>query len=452
MVYTVQSGDTLWAIAQRFGVSWQDLLAANPDVSPQGQIYVGQRLTVPEPDQPRGTFQYVVHPGDTFHRIAQRFQISVEALAAANSQVANPAVLRTGQVLYVPRRPDQYFLIQPGDSLYSIGRRFGVSEAQLRAANPGIDPLRLQIGQRLVIPPPEQQNIVIPREDYGYDEMMEDLSRLTGRYPFLAVSSIGESVLGHPIPAVRVGTGSKEVHFNGAFHAHEWIATPLLMKFLEQYSEAYRTNQRIGQFSIPDLYRETTLWIVPMVNPDGVELVQEGIDPAHPYYQTALQANGGSADFRGWAANIRGVDLNSQFPADWERQAARGPRVPAPRNYAGTAPLTEPEARAMADFTRAHDFRLVAAFHAQGEEIYWGFKGLEPAESEHIVTVFSEASGYRPVRYVESAGGYKDWFIQELRRPGFTVELGRGVNPLPMSQFWQIWGDNLGLMLAALDL
>ncbi|MFA6808477.1 MAG: peptidase M14, partial [Eubacteriales bacterium] len=105
---------------------------------------------------------------------------------------------------------------------------------------------------------------------------------------------------------------------------------------------------------------------------------------------------------------------------------------------------------AIANFTKAHNFRLVIAFHTQGEVIYWGYEGLEPPESQNIVKTFSEASGYQPIRYVDSNAGYKDWFIQDWRRPGFTVECGLGKSPLPVSQFWQIWSKNIGILLSGL--
>jgi len=443
--YVVRPGDTLWAIANRLGVSLPQLLAANPQVQNPNLIYVGQRLTVP------GASQYVVQPGDTFYRIAQRHHISVEALAAANPQVENPNIIWPGMVLYIPARPAQQYIVQPGDTLWEIARTFGITVAALQQANPGVDPYRLRIGQRLVIPAANSgQSIVVPREDYGYDEMMADLDRLKQRYPFIGVSSIGRSVLGREIPVVRLGTGPKEVHYNAAIHGEEWITAVLMMKFIEVYARARERGERIGNFDVPALWEQTSLYIVPMVNPDGVEISQEGVARDNPYYDLLIQANGGSTNFRSWAANARGVDLNNQFPADWEREAARGPRSPAPRNYSGTGPLTEPEAIALADFTRAHDFRLVIAWHSMGEEIYWGYEGLEPPESEQITNLFVDITGYRPVRYLQSWAGYKDWFIQDWRRPGFTIEVGRGVNPLPMTQFWPIWSRVIGVMLAGL--
>lgn len=93
----------------------------------------------------------------------------------------------------------------------------------------------------------------------------------------------------------------------------------------------------------------------------------------------------------------------------------------------------------MAAFTREIDPGLVIALHSQGQVIYWGFQGLEPPEAEGIVQRLGRVSRYQPVRYAGSAAGYKDWFIQEYRRPGFTVEVGRGTNPLPLQQFDAIY-------------
>ena len=108
---------------------------------------------------------------------------------------------------------------------------------------------------------------------------------------------------------------------------------------------------------------------------------------------------------------------------------------------------SEPEAIAMADLTKQRDFSRVLAFHTQGRVIYWGFENLEPPESEVLVNEFSRVSGYEPVQSAGSYAGYKDWFIQDWRRPGFTVELGSGTNPLPISQFDDIYEESLGFSL-----
>ncbi|AFQ43649.1 M14 family zinc carboxypeptidase [Desulfosporosinus meridiei] len=340
--------------------------------------------------------------------------------------------------------------VKKGETLYNIAKKYGINFNALLAANSSIrNPALIQPGQVINIPRPAvQRTIVIPRESYGYNEMLNDLQSLEELYPFIEVNSIGSTVMGRSIPAVKLGHGKKEVHYNGSFHANEWITTVLLMKFIENYAKAYASGKKIGSFNIQGLFDTTSLWIVPMVNPDGVQLVQGKIATNTKAYQTALMINSGSRDFRGWKANIRGVDLNDQFPAHWETEVSRrAASAPSPQNYPGNAPLSEPESRAIAEFTRSHNFRLVSAFHTQGEEIYWGYRGLEPNESQLIVTRLVEVSGYEAVRYVESDAGYKDWFIQDWRRPGFTVECGLGVNPLPIAQFWDIWGKVIGIFL-----
>ncbi|RNC28818.1 MAG: Gamma-D-glutamyl-L-diamino acid endopeptidase 1 [Candidatus Dichloromethanomonas elyunquensis] len=295
-------------------------------------------------------------------------------------------------------------------------------------------------------------SIVKVQDGYNHEKMTEDLRILQNTSPEIEVIPIGRSVLGRSIPAVRLGTGPKEIHFNGSFHANEWITSLLLMVFIERVVQSCNSKTSFDGISIEAILKDITLWIVPMVNPDGVELVQNGfLTDNNPYYRTVLEANKGSTDFQNWKANIRGVDLNDQFPAYWENECnRRETNGPAPSDYPGPAPLSEPEAQAMANFTLEHDFQLVIALHTQGEEIYWGYRNSEPPESQRIVQQFEKVSGYKAIQNVDSDAGYKDWFICQWQRPGFTVECGKGQNPLPVNQFWSIWPKTRNIMLASL--
>jgi g-D-glutamyl-meso-diaminopimelate peptidase len=105
----------------------------------------------------------------------------------------------------------------------------------------------------------------------------------------------------------------------------------------------------------------------------------------------------------------------------------------------------------MVRFTRNRSFRLVIAFHTQGRVIYWNFMDMAPPEAETIGRRMAEISGYTlgETIGIASYAGYKDWFIQDFRRPGYTVEVGLGRNPLPISQFDEIYRENEGLLLYA---
>ncbi|HHV56048.1 MAG TPA: LysM peptidoglycan-binding domain-containing protein [Firmicutes bacterium] len=367
--------------------------------------------------------------------------------------------------------------VRPGDTLFLLARRYGTTVAALRAANPQItDPNRIQVGQRLCIPgvvtppppaPPAPPPPAPPRPpgappsplppdlaappspSYDHATMMQELRALTARYPFLQMGVIGYSVLGRPLPFIRFGRGARNIHVNGAHHANEWITSPLLVRFVAAFAQSYERGAAVGGISAAQLFNGATYWIVPMVNPDGVEIVQHGVSPDHPFYSLLIRANRGSTNFRFWKANIRGVDLNRNYPAYWDRARAQGPPGPASEDYAGTAPLSEPESAAIAALTRARPYRLVCAYHAAGQVIYWNFLNLAPPEAARIAREMAARSGYTPV--AESPpealyGGYKDWFILAYRRPGFTVEVGLGRPPLPVSQFPDIYYRNIPLL------
>ncbi|PUA40905.1 peptidase M14 [Paenibacillus elgii] len=399
------------------------------------------------------TFPYVVRRGDTIHRVARRYGMNVTALYGANPHLKERSYLYPGQVVHIPVRTTSRYVIQAGDTLWDLALRFNISLAELQAANPDADPRRLRIGQSIVLPVSKGLTIVETDAEYDYAELMDDLDRLLDTYPFLEMIIIGQSVLGKDIPAVRIGTGPREVHYNGAFHANEWITSLLLMKFIEDYAAAYAGRKPLRNRDISALYEQTSLWVVPMVNPDGVELVQQGLTSGHPYDEKLLRWNYDSQQFSRWKANIRGVDLNDQFPAHWEAERDRREVPgPGPRDYAGPEPLSEPEAQAMEAFTRGHSFHLVMAFHTQGREIYWNYRGLEPPEAEEAARRLAKVSGYRAVKLTGSDAGYKDWFIQEFGRLGFTIEAGIGINPLPIEQFPQMYDEAIGIMLEGLKL
>jgi len=155
----------------------------------------------------------------------------------------------------------------------------------------------------------------------------------------------------------------------------------------------------------------------------------------------------------GWKANINGVDLNLQFPAGWEQareiKFSQGFTSPAPRDFVGFGPLTEPESLALYNFTLEHNFRLILAYHTQGKEIYWQFQNFAPPEAEEIGNIFENVSGYllADVPFASSFAGYKDWFLQQYQRPGYTIEAGIGQNPLPITQFDEIYNNNLGILV-----
>lgn len=220
---------------------------------------------------------------------------------------------------------------------------------------------------------------------------------------------IGQSVLDEPLWLVRVGNGTRPIHVNACVHANEWLTSWIvwdgLMHLLET-EYAYLLSQ-------------CTIDFVPMVNPDGANLSIEGRTD--------------------WKANANGVDLNDQFPAGWlVEKNRRQVFLPCSQDFAGNLPLSEPEAQALVKLVRQSDYQSVMSVHSQGEEIYWNYRNYEPSYSSEWASKLAEASGYTAVALSNSDAGFKDWFIQEYARPGFTVEVGMGRNPLPLSDFHDI--------------
>ena len=281
---------------------------------------------------------------------------------------------------------------------------------------------------------------------------------LAERYPSIRAETIAETDFGRPVDLMVMGNGERKVIFTAAHHANEWITTPVLLKFAEELAAALESGGRIFGVPAQTLTKAATIYIVPMVNPDGVDLVTGAIEVGSTEYALARML----ADFYpdipfpdGWKANLLGVDLNLQYPAGWllarEIKFSQGYTRPGPRDFVGRAPLNQLESRALATLTEEIDPALVLAYHTQGDVIYWQFREIFVPGAQALAEDFARTSGYalEEVPSQSANAGYKDWFIQNFRRPGFTIEVGQGENPLPLEQFEEIYRDNLGILTAA---
>ncbi len=344
--------------------------------------------------------------------------------------------------------------VRDGDDAESVARRFGTDADAVRIANPGNV---WRAGETVTVPLPFDVTFT----DLAYGSFLTACvaEGLILRYPFLARFPVGTSVAGTRIDALRIGAGSRKVGVNAAHHANEWITTPLVLLFLERYTKAFAAGASIGGVAARKLYETSTLTLTPLVNPDGADLVTGAFEPGDSYYESAKALAGfyPSIPFpSGWKANISGVDLNLGYPAGWENARAikfrQGYTRPGPRDYTGTRPLETPENRAMYALTEADDYDRVIAYHTQGAEIYWQYRDQAPRGSRALAERFAAASGYAvaDVPYESGFAGYKDWFIGAFQRSGFTIEAGRGENPLPIADLESMYAENEGILTAAL--
>lgn len=348
-------------------------------------------------------------------------------------------------------------LIRPGDTFWAISREVGTPLSLLLAANPGFDAQRLPVGQSITVPLPFR---VVPTFLPFSSQILEIcIAGLIARYPFLTRQTLTRTAFGRPLPVLTLGTGRRAIFYNASHHANEWITTPVLMTFLEQLCEAYVLKKSISGYDARQLLARCTLHMVPMVNPDGVDLVTGAISPDGLEFLRArrLAENYPLIPFPdGWKANLNGVDLNLNYPAGWEQarkiKFAQGYTLPGPRDYVGRSPLDQAESAAMAAYTQKIQPALTFSYHTQGEVIYWKYLDLAPAGAEEVGRELSRVSGYTLdlVPTVSGYAGYKDWFILIYDRPGYTIEAGRGQNPLPLSQFDEIYRKNLGILTLGL--
>lgn len=251
---------------------------------------------------------------------------------------------------------------------------------------------------------------------FTYEELLKELNKKDAK-------SAGRSVWGRELWWYKVGDGKRKLFINGTHHGAEYI-TAKLCTDLYDYLKTRRNE-----------LKNWSVYVMPMVNPDGASVAQGLLPKNTAIYENLRRMNGWNDIYMSWQANANGVDLNHNYDADFRQIEPHGAT-----RCAGKYPESEPETRAVVSFVRRERFDMVICLHSQGEEIYHGYKGFYPDGSREIATEMEKQSGYKvcePETFA-SFGGMKDWFVDKFRKPGFTIEVGKGKNPLPDSMTEEI--------------
>ncbi len=280
----------------------------------------------------------------------------------------------------------------------------------------------------------------------GFDLKMRErfILELCERFPFIERGSVGSSLCNRDIQYLKLGSSDNPVLFAAAFHGMEWLTSLLVLLFFKRVAIAVERNERMNDIDMKQALYERGLIVVPCVNPDGVEISLNGAQTAGRY-EALINEILNDGNTARWQANARGVDLNHNFNANWSElhklEQENGINGPAPTRYGGPFPVSEPETKAIVNLCENISFRHAIAFHSQGEEIYWHYGENTPRNAENMGEMMAKLSGYTLAEPEGLAvgGGFKDWFIEKFSRPGFTIEIGRGKNPLPLTDIEAIY-------------
>jgi len=288
-------------------------------------------------------------------------------------------------------------------------------------------PFRIEKDMAAVNPPSRVHSVGgINGVYHSYAEMEREILQLGKSYPNLvSISSIGESLEGRHLYAIKISDNASldedeaEVLILGCHHAREWISLEIPLLLAKHLASNYYTDAGIRK-----IVDHSAVWIVPCVNPDGLEY------SIHFY--------------RYWRKNRRqntdgsfGVDLNRNYGAQWGLDDQGSSPYPASDVYRGTAPFSEPESSAVRDLCDRRGFMGLISYHSYSQIILhpWGYTEDPPEESELLsglsetmsrliqpvngrTYLWSQAFGLYPTN-----GDTTDWALAAYGIPAFTFEL-----------------------------
>ncbi len=258
-----------------------------------------------------------------------------------------------------------------------------------------------------------------------YTDTQKRLKEFNNNYSNITyLFSAGKSIQKRDLSVIKIGNGSKKIFINAAHHPREYIGTIVALNQIQNLLEAYTSNGTIDGQKVRNLLdNQVTFYFMPLVNPDGVQVCVNG-SPSYYF-------------------NANKVDLNHNYDALWSKKITT--------TYStGTKAFSEPETQAVRDLCLNIEFDLTLAYHAAGNIIYWYFgqEGADRTRDLAYANMLKATTGYSlvsPSNYKSSTSGFKDWCVQKLKIPSFTLEVGgkRGITkPVEWSYYNTIWNEN----------
>ncbi len=266
-----------------------------------------------------------------------------------------------------------------------------------------------------------EQPLVNTSSPESFDSLLGTVTALKNRYPdLLRIYTAGYSESGRELLLYTLGSGEKKALITGAIHAREHITTKYLLKVTEDYCNAYYSaTGHYGSYDIYNLLNEYTLYIIPCINPDGLEIILSNDSPEKNVRVSKLSE---------YKANKNGVDLNRNFPIAWD-YINNGVTAPADYYFKGYESGSAKETQVLMNLCKENDFSFMISVHVKGNCIFWG--DTYKTNNNPIYKAFAEdicnASGLNMTLPTQKAkdygGGFENWFRHTFEKPGVCIEL-----------------------------
>ena len=286
---------------------------------------------------------------------------------------------------------------------------------------------------------------IVSRSDkkYSYTDMKKDIEELTAKYPDRLTSQVlGESADGRNIYALCLGNpeAEKQIFVTAGMHAREYINCQVVMMMVERYCRNYGGKYKGKTYR--QLFDEVAVYIIPMVNPDGIAISQSGPGAIrNAALRKKVQKMPRRGGYSNWKSNARGVDLNHNY----KMYAGKHPqKKPASENYPGPSRFSESETKAVRDLMKSMtNMKACLNYHSMGQVIYWGYKNKAyKSKSYALAKMFRQMTGYYLIDESYTKATYGDlehYVINEYRIPYVCIETGYGGVPVSSRQLLPIY-------------